>query len=188
MLQRTVKEARLSNDVNLQKVLSSMNHSAVGRASNFERAVLPAMVAIPFESQVSRYGPWYARGAIGAMEYETDDSLTPWNYGTYTNMNLAAEAKVTTNIANLQLVESGSVEFPGIPDLSLGDQLLSTGPYVSNIQITVGSQGVTTSYRMETWKPRFGMLNKTIGDGLAKTGKIINQNRRNSQESLRRRK
>ena len=188
MLQKTIQQAGLSDDVNLQKILSSMKHSAIGRTANFETAVLPAMVAIPFESQVSRYGPWYARGAIGAMEYETDDSLTPWNYGTYANMNFAAEAKVTTNIANLQLVESGSIEFPGVPDLSLGDQLLSTGPYVSNIQITIGSQGVTTSYRMETWKPRFGMLNKTIADGLAKTGKIINQNRRNSQESLKRRK
>ncbi len=176
------------DDTNIEKIAFDMRNGGGFNPANMEIAALPAMAAIPFESQIARYGPWYARGAVGAMEFETDDSLTPWNYGTYSSMNRAAEAKVTANIANLQLIESGSLEFPGVPTLSLGEQLLSTGPYVSSVQVTIGSQGVTTSYRMETWKPRFGMLNKTVADGLAKAGKIYNQNRRNTQELLRRRK
>lgn len=177
------------NNANLQKIsdriISSLN-SRIGTLS--AKVVLPAMAAIPLESNVARYGPWYASGANGAMDFEVDDSLTPWNYGTYINMNLAANAKVTTNIANLQLVESGAIEFPGAPNMSLGEQLLGTGPYVSGIQIDIGANGIKTVYRMETWKPRYGQLNKVVADTLAKFGKIYNMNRRNNQELMRRKK
>ncbi len=155
---------------------------------DFPRVVLPAMVAVPLESQVDRYGPWYATGANGATEFEEDDSLTPWNYGDYNSMNEAANARVVTNIANLQMIESGSIEFPGSPGLSLGSQLLNTGPFVSNIRVSAGSDGVKTTYNMETWRPRFGTMNKLFADRVQKTGKAIQQSKRNFKELLKRKR
>lgn len=165
--------------------------TVTGRANmdgDFPRVVLPSMVAVPLESQVDRYGPWYASGANGAIEFEEDDSLTPWNYGDYTHMNEAANARVITNIANLQAIESGSIEFPGSPGLSLGRQLMDTGPFVSNIRVSAGSDGVKTIYNMETWRPRFGTMNKLFADRVQKTGKAIQQSKRNYKELLKRKR
>ena len=151
---------------------------------NYPYSSLPSMVALPLESQVSRYGPWWAVGKVGAMEYELDESLTPWNYGTYSNLQEAGNAKVTTNIANLQTIDSGSIEFPGAPTNNLGDQLMSTGPYISNIQVSCGSDGVKTTYRMEMWKPKFGTLNRNWAETVQKMGKLYNQYRRNFLEQI----
>lgn len=145
-------------------------------------AVIPQMVAVALESQVSRYGPWKAYGAIGATDFEEDDTLSPWNYSGYTRLNLAATAKVTDNISFIQEVESGSIEFPGLPDISLGQQLLDIGPYVSTIAISVGSDGVKTTYRMEMWRPRFGTINKAFADKLEKIGQQQIKDRRNFRE------
>lgn len=155
-----------------------------GNQENYPYSSLPSMVALPLESQVSRYGPWWAVGKVGAMEYELDESLTPWNYGTYSNLQEAGNAKVTTNIANLQAIDSGSIEFPGAPTNNLGDQLLSTGPYISNIQVSCGSDGVKTIYRMEMWKPKFGTLNRNWAETVQKMGKLYNQYRRNFLEQI----
>ena len=164
----------------------SLMNGKTDSLGDFPRVVLPSMAAIPLESRVDRYGPWYATGAIGAMEFEEDDSLTPWNYGDYLYMNEAANSRVITNIANLQTIESGSIEFPGAPGLSLGRQLLGTGPFVSNIRVSAGADGVKTTYNMETWRPRFGTMNKLFADKMQKTGKAIQQSKRNYKELMKR--
>lgn len=148
---------------------------------DFQTFVLPDLVAIPLESQTLRYGPWYAAGANGSIEFETDENLTPWIYGGYQLMDLAASAKVNTNTAQLQVAESGSIEFPGAPTNSLGNQLMQSGPYISNIQVSVDSTGVKTSYRMETWKNKFGILNKAFADKVQRLGKIQSRIIRNSR-------
>lgn len=175
----------ISSDKSKNRLLSAIN-SRVGNSQLV--AALPAMAAVPLESQMNRYGPWYASGSNGAMEYETDDTLVPWEYGGFSGMNSAGLAKVTANIANLQNIESGSIEFPGLPTLSIGEQLLSTGPYVSNIQMNVGPNGVTTSYRMESWRPMFGKLNDFYASTLNKMGKLYNQNVRNARFLLSRKR
>jgi hypothetical protein len=147
-------------------------------------AALPALAAVPLESQIDRYGPWYAQGTIGAIEYEEDEALTPWNYGTYINLDAAGNAKVSQNIANLQRIESGTIEFPGVPDHQLGTQLLQAGPYISSIRVTVGAGGITTEYRMEMWKPKPFGLNRSWVDTLQKMGKLYNQYRRNYLETM----
>jgi len=152
--------------------------------TGFQFAALPAMAAVPLESQIDRYGPWFAQGATGAIDYEENPSLVPWTYGTYANLNLAGNAMVTENIANLQIIESGTIEFPDVPSQNLGSQLLSTGPYVTNIQVSIGQGGCTTTYRMEMWKPKFGTLNKSIADTVAKMGKLYNMQRRNFLEQI----
>lgn len=150
----------------------------------YQFAALPALAAVPLESQTDRYGPWFAQGAIGAMEFEENDSLTPWNYGTYSNLQLAGEALVEANISNLQTIESGTIEFPDLPNQNLGSQLLSTGPYISNITVDISSGGIKTIYQMATWKPKFGALNRTIADTVGKMGKLYNMYRRNFLQQI----
>lgn len=121
-------------------------------------AETPDLAGVALQSNILTYGPWYSLGAVGKIEAEQDDSLVPWNYGGYEVMNLVGEARVTEAITNQQSAESGSIEVPGTPELNLGDELLNSGPYITNISVQIGEQGVTTTYRMETWTLRFGRL------------------------------
>lgn len=121
---------------------------------------IPDMAAIPLESQILRYGPWYVTNGAGKVEFENDSSLVPWGYGGFTAMNYAGWAKVNSALVSQQVHENGSIEFPGVPTLSLGSSLLSSGPIVTDINVTVGEAGVTTTYRMNTWTHQFGRIGK----------------------------
>lgn len=129
----------------------------------------PSMIALPLLSNINTYGPWYIIGQNGKVEFEQDENLVPWNYGNYTNLNAAAEAKVVEAVSNQLDSETGTLEFPGIPSANLGGSLITGGPYVTGIDVNVGQQGVTTTYRMETWTQRFGRQSKQAIDKLQKT-------------------
>lgn len=115
-------------------------------------SVSPQLAAVPLISNVDRYGPWYQSGSNGKTDYEQDDSLVPWNYGSYQNMNAAANAKVNEAISNYQIAENGSITVPDVPSVLLGRALVQSGPYVTNIKCDITTDSVTTTYFMNTWK------------------------------------
>lgn len=141
-------------------------------------AKIPDMVAIPLKSNVNFYGPWYSVGAHGKVEFEKDETLVPWNYGGFTAMNLAANARVSESLTNMQVSENGNLEVPDSPSVLLGGQLIANGPYVTDINTSIGSQGVTTTYTLQTWTNRFGRLNKTFIDRMQKFSIDAQRNRR----------
>lgn len=178
---KTVEEKKEES----KKAFRSPSLTYMFEDSNCVDAVIPTMAAIPLESQVSRYGPWSAAGAIGAMEYEQDDTLNPWTYGGYTNLELVGNSKVVDSIGNLQYIESGAVDFPGMPNISLADRLMDSGPYVSNIQVSISPNGVITTYRMETWKIKFGNVQKAFADKVQRIEQENIKIRRNFNELIR---
>lgn len=130
----------------------------------------PDYIAIPLKSNVLRYGPWFAVGAWGKVNYQYDESLVPWNYGGSTVMNLAAQARVQQAITFQQQVESGAIQLVGAPILNIGDQLDVFGPNVTNMEVGWGANGVTTNYRFQTFSNRFGVFNKDNVERLKKMG------------------
>jgi hypothetical protein len=143
---------------------------------------IPNMCAIPLESQVLRYGPWYYSNRAGRVEFENDSSLVPWNFGSFTAMNNAGNAKVTSAITSQVIHEKGSVEYPGVPALSLGRALLNGGPTVTDVNVSVGENGVTTSYRMNTWSWQFGRLGKYNVERFTRLSKLGMQMRKSFRE------
>ena len=111
----------------------------------------PDLFAVPLRSNVLCYGPWYSAGANGPVEYEKNDDLVPWNYGGYTGLNLAGNARVNDGITNQTFDETGSLTVPGAPTFSIGDQLIAGGPYITDMEIRAGSDGVQTVYHFQTW-------------------------------------
>ena len=183
-----IKSISLPESVDLNQALQSLAGSPViAYLTEFreQMAIFPNLVAIPLESQVSRYGPWTAIGNIGPVDLEIDDNLSPWNFANTTIMNNAANAIVATSVSLLQQTESGAIEFPGVPAFSIGDRLDGIGPYISQIEITVGEQGVKTSYRMEFWKNRPGSYARVIYNRLQDIAKIQRRMDRNSREVVR---
>lgn len=139
----------------------------------------PEAIAVPLKSNTRVYGPWYQLGAVGRVNFEQDETLVPWNYGGYSLLNEAGANKVLNNTSNQLESETGTVQVPGAPSVSIGDVLIAGGPNVTNISVNVGKDGITTTYSMKTFTPEYGRFAKTNADRFIRMGKFLNfQNRR----------
>jgi hypothetical protein len=118
--------------------------------------LVPQMAAIPLRNNLLTYGPWFTQGMQGKVHFEQDVELTPWNYGGFSQMNAAGTAMVRDVYVNSMIGESGSVEFPGSPLFSIAHQIFAGGPTITQINTSIGENGVTTLYRMEKWAQGFG--------------------------------
>jgi hypothetical protein len=145
----------------------------------------PSVVAIPLKSNLLTYGPWYRAGAPGKVRFEVDPTLTPWNYGGFAVMNLAGFSKVLTAVSNMQVSETGSIEVSEPPAAPLGSVLQAGGPNVTSVDVTFGTQGVTTTYRFATFTQRFGVFNKQTAERLKRLGLAAADLRRSVRVALR---
>jgi hypothetical protein len=168
----------------ISKKLYSSTIADLFAVTRFANAAIPNMAAIPLQSNTETYGPWYATGANGKIEVEHSEDLVPWNYGGYTNMNITGQSRVSLAVGNLQWLESGTIEYPGVPDTNLGSQLLGSGPYVTDISMAIGQDKVTTTYKMSSWNPKYGKVQKSFLDKMQKVNKLSQQIRRNMREQL----
>ena len=148
-------------------------------------ALLPNAASVPLEDTQKTYGPWTSYGANGHMSFEQDTSLVPWNFGgDYTTLNTVASSRVNEVLANLTTIESGSIEYPGAPVFDMGQQLIDSGPYITNITISVGTDGIKTRYRMEIWTPRYGKLSNFYTNRITKLAQKQNLQRRRNRIAL----
>jgi hypothetical protein len=144
----------------------------------------PFAIAMPLKSNILTYGPWYSQGAAGKVRFESDPALTPWAYGGYASMNQAAAARVNTTITNMQVSEAGDVERAGAPEISLGDVLQSSGPNLTGMSVQCNQQGVTTTYRFQTYTPRFGTFSKSYIERLKRYSLVNVELRRNLRNAI----
>lgn len=149
--------------------------TALGKSA---KRYIPSMAAIPLRNTLVTYGPWYAIGSAGKVEFEQNLNLAPWNFGGYTYMNVAGNAMVSEALSNRQTMETGSIEVPGSPLLDIGTPIILDGPYVTSVNITFSSAGVITTYRFETWSMRPGRFNKYSVDRFERLAKLAQQERR----------
>lgn len=147
--------------------------------------LVPRFAAIPLKSNTLTYGPWQAIGATGKVKVEQDSSLTPWGYGGYDEMDIAGNARVSGAVTNMQVGETGSIELAGSPSISLGGTLLSGGPNLTGIDVSIGKDGVTTRYRFATFTPKFGTLSKGQIDRMRRISLSNVELRRSVSGSLR---
>ena len=110
------------------------------------RACTPDCAAIPIKSNILRYGPWYADGPPGSVKVVRDDSLVPWNFGSFANMNTAGVLIANQTDTNMRYGELGSVDVPGFPCKSLGEELMAnTGSSYLLENRTLGTGNFTSS-------------------------------------------
>jgi len=170
-----------SNDASRQNIQNNVLNTLGSKGYNEEIAglcLVPKGCAYGLKSNTQFYGPWFAQGIAGKVEYEQDSNLNPWTFNGYTNMNLAGQAKVAGAATTMQFSEMGSVQIPDIPALNLGDVLIPGGPVVTDIQIEVGDAGVSTTYSMRSFSP-FNGQNKQVFEMLRKASQRTLINERN---------
>lgn len=137
--------------------------------------VPPSSFGIAQQSKQYRWGPWYAWSSniAGKSEVIFDESLVPENFaGDRILFDEAAFATAGQSLAAAIPNETGSIEVVGLPEFNIADRLGGSGPYISNIDISVGIDGPKTTYKFETWTPKAGKLSKYNIDRI----KTINKN------------
>lgn len=143
----------------------------------------PDAVALPMKSNRDSYGPWQsAPGIPGKVSFQKDDGLVPWNYGGYDIMNQAALAKLANIATYMQSGEIGTLTEVGSPKVSLGDVLVAGGPNVSNISVSIGLNGLMTTYSMRTFSPLYRTFSKENADRLRRLGLAAQDTRRATRQ------
>ena len=158
----------------LDPIINSLGQDVLNFGQS-PKAVIPNMAVIPLESQTTNYGPWYANGIPGGVEYEVDETLVPWNYAGFDAMNLVANSKVSEVIGSNYQLENGEVTFPDAPYHNLGQQLAIGGPLVTDISVNIGTGGYHTTYRFERniKVPRYGFAKAERVAQLARTAQRL---------------
>lgn len=152
--------------------------------------VIPDAVAIPMVSNLHSYGPWKSAGFdvnSGGVEFLQDPDFNPWLFSSSDKMNAFAQDYVDKKNYNKTEIETGSIKFPGFPDIKLG--FLENGPNLTNITVNVGSNGVTSTYQFRTFTPKFGSIKslqkKALIDNFKEIRKIhttVNRNKNRDQK------
>ena len=162
------------------------------------KAAMPAFAAIPFESNVSVYGPWInspdmyvdsiypystplgkvnkLENLLGGTKVLNESDLVPWNYGGMINLDMYAILKVSADNNYQEKGETGQITYAGIPFFNLGSELKAAafafrGPIINNIQTQISANGPVTTYTFRTYTKKFTLFNKEASELLKNQAK-----------------
>jgi len=146
---------------------------------SYPSPVYPDLVALPLMSSERCYGPWSsstigAYGNIGGnVEYEKDESLTPWNYTGYDLMNRAGSLKAQYSNSVLLQSDRGTFTIPSAPSgIALARYLTNGGPLVTQISVSINAgSSVETTYSMDMYTSSFGKLQKQKSEAISQIGR-----------------
>ena len=107
------------------------------------QAYMPTAVALPIKSNVLNYGPWISAGTVvpGQVNTEIVSGLTPWEYGSLSNLYAAGQYVANSKLTSMQEAEKGNIIVPGIPTRSLGAELKSSGMFLVETRNAIAASG-----------------------------------------------
>jgi len=130
-----------------------------------ESRVAPEYIGIPQESTKYVWGPWYSfnkdMGQKGKVNIVDNKQMNPETYGTIALMNEAAKIMINAELASVAFHETGYIEIAEIPQYNLADRFVGSGPYVTQMSISISAGGGSkTTYNFQNWTKRYGQLAK----------------------------
>lgn len=170
---------------NIQQQLKNFGNTTNYFAASFY-TFTPDAVAVPLESTIHTYGPWYLPGPPGSVRIDEDEGLVPWEYGGMDVMDLAGNIRTQENVTYMQAAEMGSVTVVGYPSIPLGAELgasfnsggshlienrfLSTNGYTATPangnETNYNFMTVDTGYTLEgIYGPNITSINVRVGEG-----------------------
>jgi len=158
-----------------------------GLFSIHPRAFAPNAFFIPFQNNSSVYGPFASvkTNNGGKVNFQVDSSLVPWNFAGFDNLNIAGKLLAEAATTGMIEAETGDVELAGEPIITLGEALVGGGPNVTSIALKFGADGVTTTYNMQTFTPKFGLFSKSFIDRIRRLSSAQQDFSNNLRNSLR---
>ena len=134
----------------------------------------PSFFGVPQQSPRYNYGPWFKIITDrGKADVSFEEDLVPENFASFNDFNNAGFALVDTGSSNVVSTESGYVEVAEIPQYNIAERFAAAGPYVTNLDISIGTDGVKTTYKFNTWTPNFGKLARYNIDRLQRVNKAM---------------
>jgi hypothetical protein len=164
-------EAANQNQIN--KAATAVDSNSLNNRGYFPAAVYPNRIAVPMRMNNQVYGPWASSNCFtdkGGVEFEQNNELCPWTYGSVSSMTTIGNSLVATMNRGLLRAETGSASIVGLPDLPTltGNYILGAslggGANLSNINISFGQNGVVSNIEFKTYTPKFGKLSKVYID------------------------
>lgn len=148
---------------------SGMNFSSVFAFPLVPAMDIPYAVGVPRQSNKVSWGAWWNKvPGDGGAEVIIEDSLRPEIYGSYdTLQDVAFSAYANIDNSGTGDSESGYIDILGLPEYNIAERMAGSGPYLTGIDVSVGIEGIETSYKFNTWTPQFGKLSKFNADRLA---------------------
>lgn len=134
---------------------------------------IPYVVGVPRQSNKYSWGTWWNKiEGDGSAEVIIEDSLRPETYGSYGALQqVAFSAYAHIENSGIGDTENGSMEVTGVPEYNIAERMAGSGPYLTGIDISVSSDGITTSYKFNSWTPQFGRLSRFNADRLSNINK-----------------
>lgn len=142
----------------------------------------PDALSIPQESTRHVWGPWWAfsnwdsnsvsganNGRKGKVSITQDSSFIPSTFGSIKKLNEIAQGFCQAELHQIHAAESGFVELAEAPKYNLADKMKGTGPYITDIQINISSDQITTTYNMKSWSKSPSRLAKYTQDRIIRT-------------------
>lgn len=137
--------------------------------------LLPNNIGVPQQSNRYVWGPWFSFNSIsgkqGKVEIIQETSFAPETFGSVKAMNEAAKTIVNSEMSQVYENESGFIELAEEPQFNLASRFLSTGPYITTINIGIGSDGIKTTYQFNSWTKTYGRIAKYNIDRISKLQK-----------------
>ena len=172
------------------------------------RAAVPVFAAIPLKSNTSSYGPWvshpglgfeddstlFAGGyetsqinnLVGEVNFEHKTDAVPWNYGGVHAMDDAILTTLKDNNQYQQVLENGSITLAGVmfKNAGLGGSLIAGGPLLNGLTVSIGSQGMTTTYSMRTYNRKIGFFNKQASENIQRINRQAIESRQMVSQAI----
>ena len=172
------------------------------------RAAVPIFAAIPLKSNFSCYGPWVSHpglgyegdnnlfndkypvsqinNLVGEVNVEHDDSAVPWNYGGIHAMDDSILVKIKDSNQYQQVLEDGTITTAGIMFLgsNLGGTLVANGPLINSVNVTIGAQGMSTTYTMRTYNRKVGFFNKDSSANIQRVNRQAIETRQQISQAI----
>lgn len=142
---------------------SSIDAASINDKGNQPAAVIPSAAVIPMKSNVRTYGPFASNNfhtSSGGIGVEVNQDLAPWVFGSTAYMIEAGNAIAQSANIGLLYGETGGVTVPGLPQYGYGQIFGATGPNLTGVTVSFGSNGITTAYDFRTFTPKFGGLTR----------------------------
>lgn len=105
----------------------------------------------PLKYTFLKYGPFSSTlTEPNSAQVIENSSLSPWNYGSYSNMVLAGNELADAAESSVVIQNTSQIELVGYPKLNLGYKL-GINSNVSGIQMSWGTEGIKTVYQFKTF-------------------------------------
>lgn len=186
LIQRTSPVCYETKPTGIQVIASVLDFNSNNNHKIQATAFIPTAVAIPVKSNIETYGPWKSSNfetSSGGVELVHDTDLCPWVFNSKAEMNTFAEELVNDRSYNKTEIETGSITVPMFPDRPLG--FVKNGPNLTNINVSMGSGGVTTTYNFRSYTPKFGGMKTLEKNALKQNMGLINKIRKMAQDKTR---